>query len=135
MIKKMDKKNSKPVFIAGQRLVYLADLPHHLAHKGVPKDVARIGLFRLEERQGNNLVFKSDMRYANSYPAKVLTNPKTGEEICFVEYHGSSLLLQAKRYMHGCRPVTRKDLDTLHVEDGRTAGSFLEDEAKRIIKK
>jgi hypothetical protein len=44
-------------------------------------------------------------------------------------------MLEAKRYMYGCRPVTREDLETLHVEDGRTAGSFLEDEAKRIIKK
>jgi hypothetical protein len=131
----MNKKNPNHVFIAGQRIVYLADLPHHLAHKGVPKDVARIGLFRLDERQGNNLIFKSDLRYANSYPARVLISPKTGEEICFVEFHGSRIMLEAKRYMYGCRPVTREDLETLHVEDGRTAGAFLEDEAKRIIKK
>jgi hypothetical protein len=131
----MNKKNPNHVFIAGQRIVYLADLPHHLAHKGVPKDVARIGLFRLDERQGNKLIFKSDLRYANSYPARVLISPKTGEEICFVEFHGSRIMLEAKRYMYGCRPVTREDLETLHVEDGRTAGAFLEDEAKRIIKK
>ena len=121
------------VFVAGENRVYLGELPHHLAHKGVPRDVARTGFFRLVDRQGNTLHFKTGMRYATSCSGKVLTNPKTGEEISFVEYRGSRIMLEASHYMHGGRRVTREELDTLRTNDERTLGQFLADEAVKPL--
>jgi hypothetical protein len=95
--------------------------------------VARTGFFRLVDRQGNTLHFKTGMRYATSCSGKVLTNPKTGEEICFVEYRGSRIMLEASRYMDGGRRVTREELDTLRTDDGRTLGQFLADEAAKPL--
>lgn len=126
-------KHTDKVFVAGENRVYLGELPHHLAHKGVPRDVARTGFFRLVNRQGNTLHFKTGIRYATSCSGKVLTNPKTGEEICFVEYRDSRIMLEASRYMDGGRRVTREELDTLRTDDGRTLGLFLADEAAKPL--
>ena len=126
-------KHSDKVFVAGENRVYLGELPHHLAHKGVPRDVARTGFFRLVDRQGNTLHFKTGMRYATSCQGKVLTNPKTGEEICFVEYRGSRIMLEASHYMHGGRRVTREEMNTLYTDDGRTLAQFLADEAAKPL--
>ena len=126
-------KHSDKLFVAGENRVYLGELPHHLAHKGVPRDVARTGFFRLVNRQGNTLHFKTGIRYATSCSGKVLTNPKTGEEICFVEYRDSRIMLEASRYMDGGRRVTREELDTLRTDDGRTLGLFLADEAAKPL--
>ena len=121
------------VFVAGENRVYLGELPHHLAHKNVPRDVARTGMFKLHEREGNMLHFKTGIRYATSCSGKVLTNPKTGEEICYVEYRGSRILLEASHYMYGGCRVTRKEMDTLRTDDGHTLGEFLADEATKPL--
>ncbi len=126
-------KHSDKLFVAGENRVYLGELPHHLAHKGVPRDVARTGFFSLVDRQGNTLHFKTGNRYATSCTGKVLTNPKTGEEICFVEYRGSRIMLEASHYMHGGRRVTREEMDTLYTDDGRTLAQFLADEAAKPL--
>ena len=126
-------KHSDKVFVAGEDRVYLGELPHHLAHKNVPRDVARVGMFKLHGREGNMLHFKTSRRYATSCMGKVLTNPKTGEEICFVEYRGSRIMLEASHYMYGGRRVTREEMDTLRTDDGRTLGEFLADEAAKPL--
>ena len=46
---------SKKQFIPEENRVYFGELPHHLAIKGVPKNMARVGFFRLDERHGNTL--------------------------------------------------------------------------------
>jgi hypothetical protein len=99
----------------------------------VPRDVARTGFFKLVGREGSTLQFKTGMKYLTPCQGKVLTNPKTGEEICFVEYRGSRIMLEASRYMHGGRRVTREELDTLRTDDGRTLGQFLADEAAKPL--
>ena len=73
------------------------------------------------------------MKYLTPCQGKVLTNPKTGEEICFVEYRGSRIMLEASHYMGGGRRVTRGEMDTLRTDDGRTLGQFLADEAAKPL--
>jgi hypothetical protein len=122
-------KHSDKEFVAGVNRVYIGELPPHLAHTGVPKDVARSGRFQLIGREGNMLHFKTGMRYATSCSGKVLTSLQTGNEICFVEYRGARIKLDASYYMTGGRKLTKEDLDSLRTDDGRTLRQFLEDEA------
>ena len=122
-------KHSDKEFVAGVNRVYIGELPPHLAHTGVPKDVARSGRFQLIGREGNMLHFKTDMRYATSCSGKVLTSLQTGNEICFVEYRGARIKLDASNYMYGGRKLTQERLDSLRTDDGRTLRQFLEDEA------
>ena len=114
-------------------IVYLADLPSHLAHTGVPRDVARNGMFELTGREGNMLHFKTGTRYATSCSGKVLTSLQTGNEICFVEYKGARIKLDASNYMHGGRRITQERLDSLRTDDGRTLRQFLADEAAKPL--
>ena len=122
-------KHSDKEFVAGVNRVYIGELPPHLAHTGVPKDVARSGRFQLIGREGNMLHFKTGMRYATSCSGKVLTSLQTGNEICFVEYKGARIKLDSSYYMTGGRKLTKEDLDSLRTDDGRTLRQFLEDEA------
>ena len=112
-------------FKAGESLVYIAELPAHLAHSDRPRNVARKELFKLEQRNDNELIFKSGNGYKTEYRAKVLKSPSSGVEICLVSYRGSRLLLEATRYIHGGRSITKKDMTTLITEDGQTLGEFL----------
>ena len=114
-------------------IVYLADLPPHLAHRGVPSDVARTGMFKLIGREGNMLHFKTGTRYATSCSGKVLTSLQTGNEICFVEYRGARIKLDASNYMYGGRRVTQEVLDNFRTDDGRTLRQFLADEAAKPL--
>ena len=126
-------KHSDKVFVAEDNRNYIGEWPYHLAHKGVPRDVSRTGFFKLVGREGRTLLFKTGMKYLTPCQGKVLANPKTGEEICFVEYRGSRIMLEASRYMHGGRRVTREELDTLRTDDGRTLGQYLADEAAKPL--
>jgi hypothetical protein len=128
----MEHKASK-VFVAGENRVYFGELPAHLAKKGLPKNVARTELFRLEGRDGNTLIFKSGKLYATTYIAKALQNPKTGAEICFVEYNGTRVMLEASKYMHGGRKVSKETLDSAFTADGRTLRQNLADEAAKPL--
>jgi hypothetical protein len=126
-------KHSDKVFVAEDNRNYIGELPHHLAHKGVPRDVSRTGFFKLVGREGSTLQFKTGIKYLTPCQGKVLTNPKTGEEICFVEYRGSRIMLEASHYMHGGRRVTREEMNTLYTDDGRTLAQFLADEAAKPL--
>lgn len=118
-------------FKAGENLVYIADLPAHLAHTDVPKNVARYQHFKLVQRNRNELVFKSGTGYATEHRAKALKSPSTGLEICFVNYRGARLLLESTRYIHGGRSITQEDLDRLIVYNGQTLREFLKEREKR----
>ena len=124
-------KHSDKEFVAGVNRVYIGELPPHLVHTGDPKDVARSGRFQLIGREGNMLHFKTGMRYATSCSGKVLTSLQTGNEICFVEYRGARIKLDASYYMTGGRKLTKEDLDSLRTDDGRTLRQFLADEAAK----
>ena len=117
-------------FKDGENLVYIADLPAHLMHTDVPKNVALYQYFKLVQRTGNELVFKSGASYATEYQAKALKSPSTGSEICFVNYRDARLLLESTRYIYGGRSITQNDLDTLIVYNGQTLREFLKERAK-----
>ena len=104
--------NKSKVFVAGENLIYHCELPSYLAKKGLPKNVARTELFRLDERNGNTLIFKSGIGYRSTYTAKALQNPKTGAEICFVEYNGTRIMLDAAQYFKGGRRISRESLNS-----------------------
>ena len=127
------ENNKSKVFVAGENLIYHCELPSHLAKTGLPKNVARTELFRLDERNGNTLIFKSGKLYATTYIAKALQNPKTGAEICFVEYKGTRIMLEASKYMHGGRKVSKETLDSAFTADGRTLRQYLADEAAKPL--
>ena len=126
-------KHADKTFVVGENRSYIAELPHHLAHKGLPSDVARTALFKLDSREGNLLTFKHGVGYRTPISGKVLTNLKTGEEICFLDYRGSRIMLEASHYMHGGRRVSKERLDTLRTDDGRTLRQFLKDEAAKPL--
>lgn len=128
----MEHKASK-VFVAGENRVYYGELPPGMAKKGLTKNVARTELFRLAERNGTTLTFKSGKLYATTYTAKALQNPKTGAEICFVEYNGTRIMLEASKYMHGGRKVSKETLDSAFTADGRTLRQYLADEAAKPL--
>ena len=79
------------------------------------------------------LHFKTGTRYATSCSGKVLTSLQTGNEICFVEYRGARIKLDASYYMTGGRKLTKEDLDSLRTDDGRTLRQFLADEAAKPL--
>ena len=121
----MEYKKSK-VFVAGENLIYHCELPSYLAKKGLPKDVARTELFRLDERNGNTLIFKSGIGYRSTYTAKALQNPKTGGEICFVEYKGTRVMLDASQYFKGGSRISRESLNsTVEAEWDEQKGDFV----------
>lgn len=128
----MEHKASK-VFVAGENRVYYGELPPGMAKNGLTKNVARTELFRLAERNGTTLTFKSGKLYATTYTAKALQNPKTGAEICFVEYKGTRIMLEASKYMHGGRKVSKETLDSAFTADGRTLRQYLADEAAKPL--
>ncbi len=134
MNKNLYHPNDK-TFTAGENLVYIADLPAHLAHTDVPKNVALYQHFKLVQRIGNELVFKSGAGYATEYRTKALKSPATGREICFVNYRGERLLLESIRYIHGSHPIRQDDLDTLIVYNGQTLREFLEERGNTSLKK
>ena len=118
--------NKSKVFVAGENLVYYGELPIHLAKKGVSKNVARTELFRLAERNGNILTFKSGNLYAITYTAKALQNPKNGNEICFVEYKGARIMLDASQSFKGGRRISQESLShTVEAEWDEQKGDFV----------
>ena len=120
------ENNKSKVFVAGENLIYHCELPSHLAKTGLPKNVARTELFRLDERNGNTLTFKSGIGYRSTYTAKALQNPKTGAEICFVEYKGTRVMLDASQYFKGGRRISRESLNsTVDAEWDEQKGDFV----------
>ena len=120
------ENNKSKVFVAGENLIYHCELPSHLAKKGLPKNVARTELFRLDERCGNTLTFKSGRLYATAYTAKALQNPKPGNEICFIEYSGVRIMLDASQCFRGGRRISQESLNSIvEAEWNEQKGDFV----------
>ena len=65
-------------FVVGANRNYIGHLPAHLAQADRTKDVTRIVMFHLEERNDATLQFKGGDRQATPYSGKALKNPNTG---------------------------------------------------------
>lgn len=128
-------KTTEKKFVASNR-IYFGELPPHLAQVGVPQSVARDGMFYLTKREGNQLTFyihhlgSRDNKI--TLTAKVLTNPTTGEEVCYVNYEGTRILLQASTFMTRGRRLTKEEMEKKFVADGRTVWQFLQDEHAKL---
>ena len=128
-------KTTEKKFVASNR-IYFGELPPHLAQIGVPQSAARDGMFYLTKREGNQLTFyihhlgSRDNKI--TLTAKVLTNPTTGEEVCYVNYEGTRILLHASTFMTGGRRVTKEEMEKQFVADGRTLAQFLQDEQAKL---
>ena len=118
-------------FVADDNRDYRAVLPPHLAEPGLPKDVARLVYFRLTSRNGNELTFLGDLGYRREYHCKVLKSPTTGKEVCYVNFRGERLLLEASVYIRRGKPVTDFELDNGRVADGRTLRQYIADETAK----
>ena len=130
-MEKFDFHPQEMAFLAGANRRYIGHLPTHLAQADRPKDVARIVMFQLEERNGDTLQFKGGDRYATPYPSKVLKNPNTGAEICFVVYEGARIMLEATNYIMGGKRMSDKELDTPCTQDGRTLRQVIADDVAK----
>ena len=128
-------KTTEKKFVASNR-IYFGELPPHLAQVGVPQSAARDGMFYLTKREGNQLTFyiyhlgSRDNKI--TLTAKVLTNPTTGEEVCYVNYEGTRILLQASTFMTRGRRLTKEEMEKKFVADGRTVWQFLQDEQAKL---
>ena len=103
--------------------------------------------FELKERNGNELTFRHRKKFdLKDYKGKLLTNPKTGDEICFIIFGMDKYMLDAKYYISAGRPISKEPLDatvegewneekqefTKTADSGMALGEFLEKKAKKI---
>ena len=124
-------------------LAYIIDKPAHKRTAAYDK----WEFFELKERNGNELTFRHRKKFdLKDYKGKVLTNPKTGDEICFIIFGMDKYMLNAKYYISAGRPISKETLDatvegvwneekqelTKTAECGMTLGEFLEKKAKKI---
>ena len=124
-------------------LAYIIDKPVHKRTAAYDKWM----FFELKERNGNELTFRHRKKFdLKDYKGKVLTNPKTGDEICFIIFGMDKYMLNAKYYISAGRPISKEPLDatvegewneekqefTKTAECGITLGEFLEKKAKKI---
>ena len=103
--------------------------------------------FQLKQRNGNEVTFSNRNKFdLKDYKGKVLTNPKTGDEICFIIFGMDKYMLDAKYYISAGRPISKEPLDatvegewneekqefTKTADSGMALGEFLEKKAKKI---
>ena len=116
-------------------LAYIIDKPAHKRTAAYDK----WEFFELKERNGNELTFRHRKKFdLKDYKGKVLTNPKTGDEICFIIFGMDKYMLDAKYYISAGRPISKETLDatvegewneekqelTKTAECGMTLGEF-----------
>ena len=104
--------------------------------------------FKVKQRNGNDIVFSnSDRKDICEYPAKVLTNPQTGDEICFITIDGSQCRLEARNGFSQGRNIPKTTLNSLvkatwddnkekfeETKENMTVGDFLNKKAEEASK-
>ena len=75
---------------------YLIDKPVHKRTAAYDK----WWFFQLKQRNGNEVTFSDRDKFdLKDYKGKVLTNPKTGDEICFITIGTNKYMLDAKSFI------------------------------------
>ena len=93
--------------------IYIIDKPVHKRTAAYDK----WWFFELKERNGNEVTFKSRKKInLKDYKGKIMTNPKTGDEICFITIGINKYMLDAKYNMSPGRPLSKETLNAT-VED------------------
>lgn len=131
-------------------LAYIIDKPVHRRTAAYDKWM----FFELKERNGNELTFRHRKKFdLKDYKGKVLTNPKTGDEICFITFGINKYMLDAKYFISAGRRLSemskekKQELLGVKVEGewndkkqeftptadcGMVLGEFLEKKADKI---
>ena len=129
---------------------YLIDKPVHKRTAAYDK----WWFFQLKQRNGNEVTFSNRDKFdLKDYKGKVLTNPKTGDEICFITIGINKYMLDAKSFISRGRRLSemseeeKQELLGARVEgewnekkqkfaqttdSGTTLGEFLEKKADKI---
>ena len=110
--------------------------------------------FQLKQRNGNEVTFSNRDKFdLKDYKGKVLTNPKTGDEICFITIGINKYMLDAKSFISRGRRLSemseeekqellgrkvegewneKKQEFTQTADCGMALGEFLEKKANKI---
>lgn len=129
---------------------YLIDKPVHKRTAAYDK----WWFFQLKQRNGNEVTFSNRDKFdLKDYNGKVLTNPKTGDEICFITIGINKYMLDAKSFISRGRRLSemseeeKQELLGVKVEGkwndkkqeftptadcGMALGEFLEKKANKI---
>ena len=129
---------------------YIIDKPAHKRTAAYDK----WEFFELKERNGNEFTFRHRKKFdLKDYKGKVLTNPKTGDEICFIIFGMDKYMLDAKYYISAGRRLSemseeekqellgrkvegewneKKQEFTKTADCGMALGEFLEKKANKI---
>ena len=129
---------------------YLIDKPVHKRTAAYDK----WWFFQLKHRNGNEVTFSNRNKFdLKDYNGKVLTNPKTGDEICFITIGINKYMLDAKSFISRGRRLSemseeeklellgrkvegewnkKKQEFTKTADCGTTLGEFLEKKANKI---
>ena len=77
-------------------LAYIIDKPAHRRTAAYDKWM----FFELKERNGNEVTFSNRDKFdLKDYKGKVLTNPETGDEMCFITIGMNKYMLDAKSFI------------------------------------
>ena len=131
-------------------LAYIIDKPVHRRTAAYDKWM----FFELKGRNGNELIFRHRKKFdLKDYKGKVLTNPKTGDEICFIIFGLNKYMLDAKYFISAGRRLSemseeekqellgakvegewneKKQEFTQTADCGTAFGEFLEKKANKI---
>lgn len=129
---------------------YIIDKPAHKRTAAYDK----WWFFELKERNGNELTFRHRKKFdLKDYKGKILTNPKTGDEISFITIGINKYMLDAKSFISRGRRLSemseeekqerlgarvegewneKKQKFTPTADCGTTLGEFLEKKADKI---
>ena len=101
-------------------LAYIIDKPAHKRTAAYDK----WEFFELKERNGNELTFRHRKKFdLKDYKGKVLTNPKTGDEICFITIGINKYMLDAKSFISRGRRLSEMSEEEKQELLGRKVGS------------
>lgn len=88
---------------------YIVDKPEHKRSVGYDK----WWFFYVKERDGHNITFRKRERFnLTDYKSKVLVNPVTGEEICFITIDNCRCMLDTNKFISSPQRVTEETLNS-----------------------
>ena len=92
-------------------------------------------MFSVKERNGNNITFSSRERHdLKEYKGKILVNPKTGDEICFITIGINKYMLDAKEFISKGRKLSEMSQEEKQSLLGLTVEAEWNEEKQDFVK-
>ena len=92
-------------------------------------------MFCVKERNGNNITFSSRDRYdLKDYNGKILVNPKTGDEVCFITIGMHKYMLDAKEFINKGRKLSELSKEEKQALIGLTVEAEWNDKKQDCVK-